>query len=456
MEIQRELQRLGSGEHLCLVYETPEQQWDAMVPYVAQGLARNEACLYIVDDRCLDEVRQALLVKGVSVDEHVRSGQLLFATKREAYLRSGSFDPEAMVSFFDQAAREAVAAGRSGFRIAAEMTWALGTECGCERLIEYEARLNHFFPGSHASAVCQYNRKRFGAGVIRDVLRTHPLAIVGSQVCPNLYYENPSLVLEPEATEQRVEWMIHQLQRFRSSERKLERAIQTRDEFLSVASHELNTPLTSLKLQVQSLTRTLKRGDLSALTPHKVSTIVERTDRQLRRLSRLVSDLLDVSRIHAKKLVLSVERVELRELVEDMVDRFSGEFGQLGVRLELAEGPEVVGLWDRSRVEQVVMNLLSNALKYGEGKPVHLEVTADEKGARLRVKDQGRGVKAEDQGRIFERFERAISANEVSGLGLGLFISREIVQAHGGDISVESQPGVGSTFTVSLPLDAGH
>jgi signal transduction histidine kinase len=454
MELQQELQRMGHGDHLCLVYETAEQQWDAIIPYFAEGLERNEACLYVADDRSVDEVRQAFRLYGVDVDEHMRSGQLIFATKREAYLSSGAFDPAAMMAFLKQTVEAAVASGRSGFRVTGEMTWALGEECGCERLIEYEARLSHFFPGSRASAICQYNRKRFSADIIRDVLRTHPVAILGNQVCPNLYYETPGMVLGQESTEQRVEWMIQQLQRFRTAERKLERAVQARDEFLSVASHELNTPLTSLKLQVQSLTRTLARGDTTALTPEKVARTADRTDRQLRRLSRLVSDLLDVSRIHANKLKLILEPVEMRELVADVVDRTSAEFARAGGRLDIAPSPKVVGLWDRSRLEQILINLLSNALKYGAGKPVRVGVKLDGERVRLSVVDQGLGLREEDRARIFERFERAISANEASGLGLGLYIAREIAQAHGGEISVESRLGEGSTFTVTLPLDA--
>lgn len=445
---------MGHGDHLCLVYENAEEQWSAVVPYIADGLARNEACLYVIDDRGLEDVRQAFSSRGVEVEAYERSGQLTFVTKREAYLCSGSFDPHAMKDFLASTAQQALEAGRTGFRVTAEMTWALGSECGCDRIIEYEAILSTFFPGSKASAVCQYNRKRFSAEIIRDVLRTHPIAILGDQVCPNLYYETPAMVLGQGSTEQRVDWMIQQLQRFRGAERKLERAIQTRDEFLSVASHELNTPLTSLKLQVQSLTRILSLGDQSVLTPKKVGDIVERTDRQLNRLSRLVSDLLDVSRIHARKLTLNLERVELRELVTDVMDRMSGEFSRAGVPLELTPGSEVTGVWDRSRLEQVLINLLSNALKYGAGKPVRMSMAADGGRALLSVKDEGVGLREEDRERIFERFERAISASEASGLGLGLYITREIAQAHGGDITVESQLGEGSTFIVTLPLGA--
>ncbi|WPB78306.1 MEDS domain-containing protein [Archangium violaceum] len=445
---------MGQGDHLCLVYENSEEQWEAVIPYMAEGLARNEACLYVIDEHSLDEVRRAFIARGVDIDAHVRSGQFVFSTSREAYLSSGAFEPRAMVTFLEKTMREAVAAGRAGFRVSGEMTWVLGQGCGCGQIVEYEALLSEFFPGSRASAICQYNRKRLGADIIRDVLRTHPIAILGNQVCPNLYYETPAMVLGQGSPEQRVDWMIQQLQRFRGAERKLERAVQARDEFLSVASHELNTPLTSLKLHVQSLTRSLSRGDGVSLTRQKVTSIIERTDRQLRRLSRLVSDLLDVSRIHAHKMELELEHMDLRELVEDVVDRISGEFTQIGVRLDVAPGPQMVGHWDRSRLEQVLINLLSNSLKYGAGKPVWLEMAADGARVSLSVKDQGTGLREEDRSRIFERFERAISAREAGGLGLGLYIAREIVQAHGGVISVESRLGEGSTFTVSLPLGA--
>jgi signal transduction histidine kinase len=454
MELQNEIRRMGHGDHLCLVYETPEEQWAAVIPFMAEGLARNEACLYVADDRSLEEVRQAFLAHGVDVDFHVSEGRLIFASKREAYFRSGAFDPVAMIGFLRQAMSEAAAVGRTGFRVTGEMTWALGNECGCERLIEYEALLNEFFPGSRALAICQYNRKRFGADMIRNVLRTHPVAILGSQVCPNLYYETPAMVLGKDDPEQRVEWMIQQLQRYRSSERKLERAIQARDEFLGVASHELNTPLTSLKLQVQSLARELGQKGTQALSPERLSRIVERTDRQVRRLSQLVSDLLDVSRIHSNKLTLQLERMELRESIEDVVDRIAGEFELAGTRVDLLPGPRVVGLWDRSRLEQVLLNLLTNALKYGANKPVRVELKEEGGQVHVSVTDQGVGLKEEDRSRIFERFERAISASEASGMGLGLYIAREIVQAHGGRISVESRLGQGSTFTVSLPLSS--
>jgi PAS domain S-box-containing protein len=236
-------------------------------------------------------------------------------------------------------------------------------------------------------------------------------------------------------------------------------ALRAREDFLVVAGHELNTPLTCLKLEVQRLTRQLGQDGEGkpGLPPPRVAQSMERTDRQLRRLSRLVTDLLYVSRLHGGRLPLERERTELRGWVTDVVERASAEFEQAGVSLCLVPGDseeELVGQWDRFRLEQVVLNLLSNALKYGRGRPVRVQVGRRGQEAWLSVRDEGVGLREEDRTRIFERFERAIHYNEASGLGLGLFISRTIVEAHQGRIQVDSREGEGSTFTVSLPLES--
>lgn len=192
-ELDGQLSKMGLGDHLCLIYESHDEQMAAVVPYIKQGLERNEFCVYILDDRTIQDVTSALEEGGVNVESAVSRGQLLFATKRDAYLKSGFFDPEAMVDFLRGSAEDALSAGYTGFRVTGEMTWGLGSECGCDRLIEYEALLNNYFPGSSASAICQYNRNRFSPQMIRDVLRTHPVAIIGGDVCDNLYFESTDM-----------------------------------------------------------------------------------------------------------------------------------------------------------------------------------------------------------------------------------------------------------------------
>jgi signal transduction histidine kinase len=229
-----------------------------------------------------------------------------------------------------------------------------------------------------------------------------------------------------------------------------QQAVRVRDEFLSVASHELKTPLTSLKLQVQSLLD-MPPEFADPEDAQRMKGSLALTDRQVRRLERLIGNLLDVSRIAVGRFHLSPEEVDLSAMVRDVVQQFSAEIARAGTTVTTSLPAECIGRWDPLRLEQVVVNLLANALKYGEGKPIEIGVSVAGEGARLVVQDQGVGVGAENHARIFERFERAVSVN-YGGLGLGLYITRQIVEAHGGTIGVESALGQGASFTVELPL----
>ena len=230
---------------------------------------------------------------------------------------------------------------------------------------------------------------------------------------------------------------------------KTEEALQARDEFITVASHELNTPLTSLMLTLQSMGRAIQSG--RSFDPPSMGKLAERALRQGTVLTRLSNDLLDVSRIQANRLPFVIEDVDLGALIRDVVEQFKPVLAEARCSVSVRDGDRVVGRWDRSRVEQVLTNLLSNAIKFGAGKPIEIS-TGEEAGiAWLTVKDHGIGVDPARQGHIFERFERAVSEKHYGGLGLGLYICRKIVETHGGSIRVESQPGAGATFTIELP-----
>lgn len=454
MTMSEQLERMGHGDHVCLIYENKQEQMSAVIPYVKQGLERGEACVYIVDELSVDEVKQAFRDAGVDAEREERSGSLIFMTKRESYLKSGTFDPESMIAQLDKATLGSVSAGYSGLRITGEMTWALGDCCGCDRLIQYEALLNGYFPGSKATAICQYNRNRFSPEIIRDVLRTHPVAIVGDQVCPNLYYESPDMVLGREDAGKRVTWMIKQLKKHHAAELMLKGRIQARDEFLSIASHEIKTPLTSLNFQFQLLERKARQGSSDSIGSPEVLKKIEMANRQIKRLTHLVDDLLDVSRIRSDRFELDLEQSDLVPVARELAGRFADQALAAGSVLAFESAPRVAGEWDRSRIEQVLNNLLSNAIKFGDGKPISVSLESAGENAVIRVKDQGVGIPLEDQRRIFSRFERAVSTHDYGGLGLGLYITQMIIEAHGGRIDVESEPKRGSTFTVTLPLRA--
>jgi PAS domain S-box-containing protein len=237
--------------------------------------------------------------------------------------------------------------------------------------------------------------------------------------------------------------------------RELEEAISARDDFLSIASHELRTPLTPIRLSVQSLKR--KGQSLAAVMPKGLTNQLETMDRQVGRLDTLINELLDVSRITVGRLDLELSEFDATVLVREVVGRFQQELDWGGYKVTLDLGGPVVGRWDRLRLDQVVSNLLSNAMKYGgEPKAIELRVGDGATGIEISVRDHGVGISPEDQERIFERFERLISVRHFGGFGLGLWIVRQIVEAHGGRVRVHSAPGEGSTFTVEVPRSAAR
>lgn len=228
------------------------------------------------------------------------------------------------------------------------------------------------------------------------------------------------------------------------------RAIEVRDEFLSIASHELRTPLTPLKMQIQAVARHLEK-DSSNLTPERLIKMVETSDRQITRLSVLIDDLLDVTRISAGKLSLNKEHFSMKEMISDVIGQYSQQFKSSRSPVELVIEGDMMGHWDKVRIEQVIINLLTNAAKYAPNRPILTKLSKINETIIIQVTDQGPGISLENHDRIFKRFERVTDKSNIGGLGLGLYICKQIVEAHRGKIYVESIDGNGSTFTVELP-----
>lgn len=236
----------------------------------------------------------------------------------------------------------------------------------------------------------------------------------------------------------------------KTAEIKTEEALQARDEFLSIASHELKTPLTTLKLQTGLQQRFNKMNNENV--KERFQTFLNLTDTHVKRISRLVEDMLDVSRIRTGKLSFEWENIDLCELAADVIGRLSDQFTRSSYDIPVIKRCEgASGYWDRMRVEQIVTNLLTNAIKYGNKNPISISIESDDKNVSFIVKDQGIGISEENVGKIFNRFERAVNSNEYSGLGLGLYITKQIVLSLKGEITVKTKLGEGSTFKVTLP-----
>jgi signal transduction histidine kinase/CheY-like chemotaxis protein len=236
----------------------------------------------------------------------------------------------------------------------------------------------------------------------------------------------------------------------------LKEALVVRDDFLSIASHELKTPITSLKLQLQLTRRTVKPKQNVGPPLEKLARALDMSNQQVNRLVDLVEDLLDVSKIRTGQLSLKPEPMSLSQLMRDLWERFTPVAAQAKTPLTFAVEEEVSGEWDRLRLDQVVSNLISNALKYASGKPIELALEKKDEGVLITVTDGGPGITLENQTMIFERFERANISKNISGLGLGLYLAKAIVLAHDGRIWVKSVPGNGSVFGVELPFQPNY
>ncbi len=228
-------------------------------------------------------------------------------------------------------------------------------------------------------------------------------------------------------------------------------AVKARDEFIGICSHELKTPVTSLSLQFQIAEKRLAMGDEKILSPEASLKRIQMANRQIGRLTRLIDDMLDMSRISVGKMHYSSQLFELNQLITEVVERFQNQEESESTLLSWVPVAPVEILGDRDRIEQVIINLLTNSLKYGNHQPVMVSLEIEKQSVNVLVKDQGLGIAPENIQRIFEKFERGVSSNEISGMGIGLYITRTIVEAHQGKISVESELGKGSIFKIILP-----
>jgi signal transduction histidine kinase len=246
------------------------------------------------------------------------------------------------------------------------------------------------------------------------------------------------------------------LEKLNATQCELERAVKMRDDFMSIVAHELRTPLNTLFLESQLRRMQLGRGNMAAFEAPQLDAMFARDDRQIRNMVRLIEDMLDVSRIRSGTLTVRPVKTELSRLLQRVIDDLAQQAAAVGSAISLHAPQPVDGWWDEFRIEQVMVNLLTNALRYGGGKPVEVGLSATAEGAHIEVRDRGIGISAGDQGRICQQFERAGGGRSADGLGLGLFITQQLVEAHGGRIGVVSEPGMGAVFRLDLPRAEGE
>ncbi|MBD0679975.1 MULTISPECIES: hybrid sensor histidine kinase/response regulator [Pseudomonas] len=307
---------------------------------------------------------------------------------------------------------------------------------------------------SAAGRELNYAFKGYESGAVDFLHKPLDIQAVKSKVnvFVDLYRQSKAMKQQVEALEHSRREQEALLMQLRSTQLELEQAVRMRDDFMSIVAHEVRTPLNGLILETQLRKMHLARDNAAAFTLDKMHAMVDRDERQIKSLIRLIEDMLDVSRIRTGKLSIRPTHFDLAALVRSLLHNFAPQIEAAETSVSLDAEQSVMGDWDEFRIEQVISNLLTNALRYGAKSPIHLKVYSENGEARVEVRDFGIGISEENQQRIFQQFER-VSANHVAtGLGLGLFISEQIVAAHGGTITVESRIGEGALFRVCLPL----
>lgn len=249
------------------------------------------------------------------------------------------------------------------------------------------------------------------------------------------------------------EALRQEIQERKKAEKELQQAVQARDEFLSIASHELRTPITPLKLQMQGILNHMRRGTISEVPAARLEKLAGSAERSLSRLSKLIDSLLDVARINVGKIEIHPEPFDLHDQLQEICARLNHDATLAGSALILDMESTCKVTLDPTRLDQVVSNLLINAIKFGDGKPIRVTARRGSDRLRIEVQDQGIGIDPRDHSRIFQRFEQVQGGPEnSSGLGLGLYVVKQIIEAQGGTIQVQSEKGRGSRFTVELPV----
>jgi signal transduction histidine kinase/CheY-like chemotaxis protein len=464
--LERRIARLRHGHHLCLIYDGGTEKAVALVPYFKSGLAAGERCLYVGPGAAGRRLERDLQEEGIRTGTELERGALVLVTRREDWLPSGQLDLGVLLDLLRRAEQQALDDGFSGLRLTWDLPWMLEGHPEV-RLVELEAQLNRFLAGSRTTALCRYHRSRATAGLIQDVLHTHPLAVLSGQICPNTYYEPPDMVLGSRSPEERVDWMIARIQRARASEQKLEdltlrlsrnraaleRADRAKEEMLAMLAHELRNPLGTISnaLQVLHLTG---EGDGTR------KRAIEAAERQVLHQALLIDDLLEASRVTRGEIELHCEELSLAELVRETVDGYRESLRSAGLALRLDLPKEPLTVWgDRLRLSQALSNLLGNAVKFSApGGHVTVRLTPGQGGKRaeISVRDDGEGISPEVLPYVFEIFTQADQSLDRSqgGLGVGLAVVKGLIELHGGEVRAKSDGlGRGAEFSLLLPLE---
>jgi signal transduction histidine kinase len=464
-ELEQQLSRIQVGDHLCLLYDRPEEVLPLAGRFLREGLDRGESAMYVVDDHPLEQVVAAFEEAGIDVAAETGAGRLRFITARE-YCPLDTFEPQEMLDRFRALGDEIGRSGVPAVRAVVEMTWALTVGAPLDLLAEYECWGNRIFEHFTGMSLCMYNRRRFPPAAMERLLRAHPLVVFEGDVAPNPFYEPPEIFFAAgDASAERFDWLLDRLRRAGEDRRERERlALDRRQErdarraaeevsahksrFLAMMSHELRTPLNAV-LGYRELLASGVAGALSEMQ----QAYLERIGVSARHLLGLIDEVLQTTRIEAGREELRPEPGDAAELAREIAAMLGPVAARrdLELRLELPDGslPLVA---DLGKLRQILLNLVDNAIKYTDHGHVTLAVDDRDGAYEFTVADTGIGMTPAALEQAFDPFTRVHDDDpRRDGAGLGLAVCRSLADFLGAELHAESEPGQGSRFRLRVP-----
>ncbi len=422
---------LGLHQHLCLIYDTKEQQFAAAVPFLRTGLEHHEKCLYIADENSSAAVLEALRKVGTEIDRYLRSGALIVTGKRETYLEHGRFDPDLWIRFLSESTEET--AGRfSRLRtLLGEMTWAIGEEIAPQTLMEYEAKLNYFVRDHDVRILCQYNRKRFSSEFILGVIRSHPVVVYGGIVCQNPYYVPPEEFLKPDQPSREVDRLLNNILKGEQSLAQL-RALAARLQIVREEERartareihdELGQALTAIKLELTALLRNPPSNE--GPVGHQSRSILKLVDQAIQSVQRIGTEL--------RPGIL--DDLGLAAALEWAAEDFQTRTGTK-CEISLPDGGILLDPERATALFRIFQETLTNVARHAEATEVQARLAKENGNLVLEIRDNGKGASEEQ-------------LSDKSSLGiLGM---RERVLLLGGTLTISSILGKGTTVRVLIP-----
>ena len=419
--------------HICNIYRDRKEQFSLIADFMLDGLKRKYKCIYIVDENTKEGVLSALKEMDSGADGSILD-KLIFLTKEDSYLKGGSFDPDRMIKLLKDTQDAALAEGYPILRLTGEMTWIFSKLPGVEKLLEYEAKLNYFFPNSKTTAICQYNENKFDAKTLMGVLNTHPIVGIYGELYENPYYIPPDVYLAsligevPVAMYEKARGEIIKRMEVERERRRAE---------LSLV--ETNKKLTILS----SLNRHDLSNQLSVIIGYSALAKERNTDSEMRKLIEAINKAGETMKVQLEFVkayqdlgAAEPEWIDARSSISSAIENLN--LGGISVRIDV---PNIKVLAD-PMLEKVFYNLVDNSIRHGGGVK-NIRISSDDSSNDLRIvyEDNGTGIKVEDKERIFER---GFGKNT----GLGLYLCREILALTGASIRENGKYKSGARFEI--------